>query len=108
MYAAYILERTNDQIIENSKGFCTYRYINEGRSVYIIDIYVIPEFRKSRYASDLADLVAARAKDEGCTEMLGTVNPSAKNSTTSIKVLLGYGMELHSSSNDIIIFRKDI
>lgn len=108
IYADYITERTSDQIIEGYSGFVTYRYINDGKSVYIIDIYIIPEERKKGGASALADLVIEKAKEKGCVEVLGTVVPSAKGSTASLKVLLAYGFELQGASSDLIIFRKDI
>lgn len=107
LYADYIQERTNDYIIEDETGFATYRFLNE-KSVYIIDIYVRPDVRTSKLASKMANEIAEIAKHKGCTEMFGTVVPSAKGSDTSIKVLQGYGMRLHNSSNDLIVFKKDI
>jgi len=108
MYADYLKERTNDEILESNEGFATYRYLNEGKSVYIIDIYVRPEFRQTGAASALANVICQIADKKGCTEVLGTVIPSAKGSTASLKVLLAYGMELQHSSNDLIVFRKAI
>lgn len=107
-YAKYLQEKTDDKIIENQSGFVTYRYLNDGQSVYIVDIYIIPEERRKMKATLFADLIAKEAKSKGAKEMLGTVVPSNKNSTASLKVLLSYGFELKSSSNDLIIFRKDI
>jgi predicted GNAT family acetyltransferase len=107
LHAQYLTERTDDLIIECEHGFVTYRYLNEAQ-VYIIDIYVTPEKRKSGLASELADQVAAEAKGKGRKELLGTVVPSTKNSTISLKVLLGYGMTLQSASNDLIVFKKEI
>lgn len=107
LYAQYIKENRNDECIESDKGFCTYRYLNADQ-VYIVDIYVLPEHRKSKEASNLADLVTIEAKSKGCKVLLGSVVPSAKNSTASLKVLLGYGMSLDSASNDFIVFKKDI
>lgn len=108
MYAKYLKENRNDQIIETSKGFATYRYINNDSSVYIIDIYVLPEYRKEHVASEMANEIASIAKSKGVTEMLGSVVPSSNDSTASLKVLLGYGMTLKSSSNDFIVFRKEL
>ena len=108
LYAQYLAERTEDSIIETEVGFASYRYLNQGKSVYIVDIYVSPKQRKEGLASLMADKVASIAKEKGCTELLGSVVPSAKGSTTSLKVLLGYGMTLLSASNDFIVFRKDI
>lgn len=108
LYADYLKERTDDKIIETENGFCTYRYINDGKSVYIIDIYTIPELRQTNYASSLANEVVMEAKANGCTELLGTVVPSTKNSTVSLKVLMGYGMTLYSANQNLIVFRKEI
>ncbi len=108
LYADYLKERTNDEIVETDAGFATYRYINDGKSVYIIDIYTDPSDRRKSLATTLADVVVADAKNRGCTELLGTVVPSTKNSTVSLRVLLGYGMTLQSAANDLIVFRKDI
>lgn len=107
LYAQYVAERTGDHVLETEHGFALYRYISENR-VYIVDIYVEPLFRKSGLASEMADQIAAEAKAKGCTEMIGSVVPSTKGSTTSLKVLLGYGFELLSSTNDIIFFKKEL
>lgn len=108
MYAQYLAERTKDEILETDVGFVTYRFLNEGGSVYIMDIFVKPECRLKGAAAEMADIVAEIAKERGATEMLGSVNPSAKHSTESLKVLVAYGMTLSGATNDIIFFRKDI
>jgi GNAT superfamily N-acetyltransferase len=106
-YGKYIHEHRGDEIIENEYGFATFRYLDD-ETVYIVDLYIDSDFRQSKHASAIADKVVETARVRGCTKLLGTVTPSAKNSTTSLKVLLGYGMILKSSSNDLIIFEKEI
>lgn len=110
LYAKYIKERLNDEIIETEYGFATFRYIDKhnSRAVYIVDIYILPEYRKSGTASRLADRIAAIAISQGCNEMIGTVLTSAKTATDSIKVLLAYGMTLKSTTNEALIFGKSI
>jgi hypothetical protein len=107
MYADYLKEHRGDHLIENEFGFAVYRFLNETQ-VYIVDIYVVPEQRKSHEASTIADAIVVVAKARGCSELLGTVVPSANKSTESLKVLLGYGMRLKSASDDLIIFSKGI
>lgn len=107
MYAEYIKERTDDHILETETGFATYRFLGDA-TCYIIDIYVKPEFRKQSVASDIADTIMGIAKSSGYKKLIGSVVPSAKGSTTSLRVLLGYGMTLESCSNDFILFKKDI
>lgn len=108
LYSEYLKERTTDEIIESGSGFATYRYINGGKSVYIIDIFTSPGLRQRGIASDLANSIAAMAKEKGCTEMIGSIVPSAKGSTAGLKVLLAYGMTLQSAGPDYIFMRKDI
>ncbi len=108
LWADYLREKTSDHIVETSRGFVTYRYIEEDKTVYIVDIYVVPEYRQTKEASQMADSICAEAKKRGCVKLLGSVIPSNKNSTSSLKVLLGYGMTLDSCSTDFILFRKDL
>lgn len=108
LYGDYILEHRKDRIVEREEGFASFRFLNEGKSVYIVDIYTRPDFRKTKIASEMADEIVEIAKKEGATELIGTVVPSARNSTDSLRVLLGYGMSLQSASNDLVVFRKDI
>lgn len=110
MYASYLMEKTSDLIKETDQGFATYRYLESyGQpTVYIVDIFILPDFRKGGWASTIADNIVEEAKSRGCTRLIGSVVPSTKNSTDSLKVLLGYGMLLESASSDFIVFSKEI
>jgi ribosomal protein S18 acetylase RimI-like enzyme len=107
-YSDYLRERTSDDIIETDKGFVTYRIQENEKSVYIIDIYVHPDFRREKVASVMADEVVTIAKQRGCTKLFGSVVPTCKGANASLKVLLGYGMILDSSAVNFILFRKEI
>lgn len=110
MYGDYVRERLGDEILEFAYGFATFRFIEQDGvpCVYIVDIYVKPEFRKSKVASEMADQIVLMGKNKECKMLLGTVSPRARNATDSLKVLLGYGMVLHSCSSEVIIFKKEI
>lgn len=108
LYADYLSEKTMDYIVETDKGFATYRYLEDGKTVYIIDLYVMPDFRKTHVASTIADSIVEEAIKMGCNRLLGSVVPSNKDSTTSVRVLLAYGMSLDYSSDNLIVFRKEI
>lgn len=107
LYANYIRERLGDEILETEQGFVIYRYTDPS-TVYLVDLYVLPDFRKSGVAKDLADRVADVARARGCSSMLGSVVPSARASADSIRVLLAYGMVPDSSTNDFILFKKGL
>jgi ribosomal protein S18 acetylase RimI-like enzyme len=107
LYADYLHERTDDLIAEREWGFATYR-VMDPETVYIVDIFVRPEVRRSGAASELADEIAANARANGYKWLLGTVMPSTKGSTDSLKVLLAYGMTLWKAEDDAIWFRKPL
>ncbi len=105
-YRDYIKEYTDKHVLETDAGFATFSVYSD--TIYLENIYIRPELRRSKQASILADQVCTIGKEMGCSVLMGSVVPSAKNSTISLKVLLGYGMALASASNDLIIFKKDI
>jgi hypothetical protein len=108
LYGEYIKELRGDGIVEDINGFATYRYLNGGKTIYIIDIYVVPSLRASNVATNMAGMIEEIGKENGAIELLGTVSPSASHSTESVLVLLKYGMRLHSMDQGLIVFRKDI
>ena len=107
LYAEYLQERTDDQILENDKGFITWRYLNDYQ-VYIIDIFVKKEFRQKKVAVMLADYVCSIAKNLGYKEVIGTIVPSTKGANASLRVLWGYGMKLHAAKENLIIMKKEL
>lgn len=108
LYASYLKERLGDDILEVEEGFATYRFVEDGKTVYIVDIYTRPDCRKYGHATDLADTIGDIARKDGCTSMIGTIQPSAKGSTEGLKVLLAYGMRLESAGPDMLILRKEL
>jgi GNAT superfamily N-acetyltransferase len=106
-YADYLRENTDVEIVETEDGFATYRYLNENQ-VYLMDIYVKPDHRCKGVASALANIIVGRAKQRGCTEIIGSVVPTSKRANDSLKVLMAWGMRLMSSNNDLILFKKGI
>ena len=107
LIADYFKEFFGDETLETENGFAIYRYLCK-EQVYIVHIYVRPEMRKSKVASQIADKVAEIAKSQGAKEILGSVVPSANHSSRSLQVLLGYGMELKRIENGMLIFSKEI
>jgi acetyltransferase (GNAT) family protein len=106
LFAKYIKEREGKEIIEDSYGYATYFFIDDG--VYIQDIFVDVEHRRGNAAAGYANQIAKIAKDKGYKKMYGTAVPSAKGCTTSVKVLLAYGFEIHSAEHNAIIFVKGL
>jgi hypothetical protein len=58
----------------------------------------------------MADVIAAEAKNQGCTVLSGSVCPNTSDPTSRIKVLLAYGMRFYSveKMTGLMYFIKDI
>lgn len=107
-YLDYLAEREGIQSEECPEGFATYKL--NADECYIVDIYVAPEFRRGKVASELADKIAEKARYWGCKFLTGTVSPDAAGGTESLKTLLAYGFKLtgiHPNKN-LIIFTKEL
>lgn len=106
LYAQYLKERTGKDCLETEHGFATYEVWDDG--VYIEDIYVVPNMRDKKIASELADQIAETARSLGRKKLYGSVSPQANGATSSLKVLLAYGFKLLNSSPELIMFFKEI
>ena len=106
MYAQYLREREGVGVVETSRSMAIYVINNE--ECYIRDIFVLPEFRNKHESYKIADLVAEIGRKSNCKILTGSVVPTMANSNKSIKMLMGYGMKLHSSRENLIFFSKDL
>jgi len=107
LYAKYLTERTNKGILEVEHGFATFEYL-PGDIVYIIDLYVDPEYRKSHIAAKMADTICEEAAKAGNKFLLGSVDASAKGAEISCKVLEAYGMKPYKVAKPMIFYIKPI
>ena len=105
-YRLYMEERENAHVVESNNGFAT--ATETGDYFYITDIFIKKECRSIKEASKLADELVVIAKSLNYTKLLGSVDTRANGATISMKVLLGYGMNLHSTKDNIIYFEKSI
>lgn len=111
MYEKYLYERENAFVEKDDRGFAIYKYeeIQGIKVVYITDIYVSPEHRKSYAASQIADRIAERAvNDQGCVFMIGSVDSTANEPERSERVLEGYGMSKFHTDGNVTYFRKQL
>lgn len=106
LFAEYIKERLDKEIMEDHRGFATYCFIDDG--CYIEDIFVKKEFRDQDIAKEMLDKISVIAKERNISKLIGTVVPSANGSTDSLSAAFSYGFKLDSSSQNLIVFTKDL
>lgn len=106
IYAQYAKERAGRETIESEFGFATYTIYKD--HVYIEDVFIVPEHRKSKICIGYVNDICKLAKKSGVDKVVTSVSPLARGATVSIKVILALGFELLNSTNDLIYFSKRI
>lgn len=106
LFAQYKKEREGAHVVEDENGFATAIPLDD--HFYIDEIFVAKGYRKQNFASSYADKLVEIARKLNYNKILGSVDVNANNATTSVKVLLAYGMHLHSVDGNIIYFEKNI
>lgn len=106
-WARYIEERLDFRCIERDFGFVTYSLKQPG-TCEIIDLYVIPERRKSGCTKLLyADLIT-EAKAAGAKSLITSIWPGYIGSETSMQTALAYGFRLYLNDGGRTILIKNI
>lgn len=108
MWLDYIRERTYKQVIEKEKGFAIYFPHPSENAMYIEDIYVLPEFRNTKVATELLNEVIDLAKIQKLKYILGSNCPNTKGATSSMKAMLASGFELYKIQGDLILLRREV
>lgn len=106
LYPLYLKEREGIEVLEKEQGFATYKV--RSHDCYIIDIYVVPEARKSGLASQMANEIAEIAKANGIKILTGSVDTRDKEALRNEKVLLAYGMRKAQQEDHMIYFYKEL
>ena len=101
-----MLERSNNKVYEIPEGFIVYSI--DGDRAFIHEIYVDSDFRLKGFGRLMADMVTGIAQESNCKWLYGSVWPQAKQATESMKAIIAYGFKLDSSSENCILFRKEI
>lgn len=107
LFAQYEAERAGNQTLETEEGFATWRYLDT-ETVYIVDLYVVPERRREGVATRLADRICAEALATGRTRLFGTIDPNAHGAHESLLGLLAYGMRLSHSDGPLLVLTKSL
>lgn len=106
LYGDYCMERMGKFILEDERGFATYSFT--GDTVYVEDVYVVPEFRKEGIGTQMTEVIAGIAKGKGYKRMITSIVPSTPGATVSMAACLAYGFKLDSSANNFIVLAKSL
>ena len=105
LYKEYIAERENAHLHYNDIGFITWEY--QDNCVYIIDIYVRKEFRKSGKGVELEKFVLDEAKLRGYNTIICSACTDTNNWEKSLEILKKVGYEeFMKETNMIWLFKR--
>jgi GNAT superfamily N-acetyltransferase len=111
LYAKYLKEKNNINTLEDDKGFVSFTQQGpKGEEFYIIDIYIVPEYRRKGYATEVAKKLEKQARILGAKYLLGCIEPDLESSENSKNALESYGFEFsfYSESDGLDYYRKEI
>ncbi len=106
MYAAYLKERENRDVLETPWGFAIVAEHTD--CLYLQDIYVLPEFRKQGKGREMLAIVEDAARALGYKKVLGSCTPPAAGSDASLRAIMACGFRLLSCDKDIIYLVKEL
>ena len=103
LYADYILERENSHYYETDYGFVTYR--EEDNHIYLVDMYIKPEYRKKGNGREFVKYMENIAKEWGKNLLITSASLEAKGAETSVKAILACGFKFYSiNKNDSMLY----
>lgn len=105
MFADYFKEM-GSEVLETPYGWAN--YIFDEDSCYIENMYISPDFRRLKKGSELADKIAAIAKERGSKYLLTTTNTNKPSIERSIQAIIGYGFKFLKSSESAIFYYKEL
>jgi len=106
LYARYIAEREDFSIIETDQGFATFKVV--AHTIYLRDLFVLPEFRRTKVASELCDQVCRVGRSLECTTLVGSLDPKALNANDGLRAILSYGLKLKGQQGSLLYFEKEL
>lgn len=102
LWSQYIKECALLEIIENEFSWATF-HIEPNDCLWINDMYVAPEKRRSGEAKKLLDQIFAWGRDRDCMYCYATIHTSSKSATEAIAAAIALGFRIVPSSNKDLI-----
>lgn len=106
MYLDYVKERQGFDCIETDQGFLFYKISDV--ELYIAELYVKPEFRKTDAVKELVSRAAELALFNKCKFLTGNIYLADQGHLRTIKAALKLDFYIVRANNDIIVIARKI
>lgn len=108
LYSDYIKEREGKLTIETDKGFIVYKHYPSLRQMFICELYVVPEERRSGSGEFFMNHVIEIAQDVGCTHVACTTDTATNGWEVTHNALLSRNYKLVTKDGSLNLYYKDI
>ena len=110
MWIEYVKERNPNKstIVKKDKGFAIYYIYEAEEAIYLEDIFVSKEYRRSGIGEEILVDVENKAKELGLRYILGSIDPETEGTTASLLAMIKNKFKTYKISNGLLFLRKDI
>lgn len=108
LHADYARERLGWETIETPEGFV--QFSSNAAACFVQELYVVPEHRGKRVASELLDRVRKWAVERDLHIMYATICPYAAGNSEALARALKFGFRLVDvdTARKLVVLAKDI
>lgn len=107
LYAEYVKEREGKETIENDTGFITYLDLKPSKTIYLSDMYIKPEFRKTGAARSLYNELLAVLQEKKYNTMISSYDMDTNNWEHTEKMLENEGFKKAHKYGTLMYLIKD-
>lgn len=106
LYASYLKERENAELIAYDWGFAVYKFFPD--YCYLQDVFVQEGRRTEGLGVRLEAEVIAAAKKANLKWLYGSIDPQTKFATSMMQIMLGLKYKLSHTNGGLIYMKKEI
>jgi GNAT superfamily N-acetyltransferase len=106
LYAEYLSERMDGEILESEKGFITYKV--NGTECFIIDMFVSKKYRSASFGRDFINELCDIALQRGCNIITANVHLWDKGHDNTLIAAFKTGFKISNAENGVLIIYKKI
>ena len=109
MYFKYIKERLGkDSIQYEDKAFAIFFDYPAENAIYVEDVYVSPDYRRSGIGEKIMEDMCNLAKEANRKYLLGSVDITSNNPEASLIGMLKNDFKLYKTDDSMLYVRKEI
>lgn len=106
LYAKYMKERQNAEILENESGFVVYKFLE--KECFINEMFVDTNKRSKGVGRALIYELEAIALEKGCDCISANIHLWDKGASNTLMAALSVGFEVSRSEQNILLIAKKI